>query len=118
MKGVASQPGISIKEATDSAGIGLDTLAQPCSDVVALELAKFCVDWKLIGRRVGLIEADLTAVDGDHRTVEEKRVGMLEKWKNKFAFKATYQVLIEALLAEGRSTDAIEACRVIKAAEG
>ena len=38
-----------------------------------------CVDWKLIGRCVGLPEADLTAVDGDNRTVEEKRVGMMEK---------------------------------------
>ena len=34
----------------------------------------------------------------------------------KFAFKAKYQTLVEALLAEGKSTDAIEACRVIGAA--
>ena len=31
-----------------------------------------CVDWKLIGRCVGLTEADLTTIDGDNRTVEEK----------------------------------------------
>ena len=74
--------------------------------------------WKLIGGRVGLTEADLTAIEGDNRTVEEKRVGMVGKWKSKFAFKATYRALIGALLAEGRSAEAIEACKVIKAAEG
>ena len=89
-----------------------------CSDVVSLDLAKLCVYWKLIGGRIGLTEADLNAVDGDNGTVEEKRVGMLKKWKSKFAYKATYRALIEALLAEGRSAEAIEACKVIKAAEG
>ena len=38
---------------------------------------------------------------------------MLEKWREKFAFKAKYQTLVEALLAEGKSTDAIEACKVM-----
>ena len=42
-----------------------------------------CVDWKLIRRRVGLTEADLTAIDGDNRTVGEKRVGMMEKMEGK-----------------------------------
>ena len=54
-----------------------------------------CVDWKLIERCVGLPEADLTAVDGDNRTVEEKRVGMMEKWKERFSFRATYRVFVE-----------------------
>ena len=53
------------------------------------------------------------SVDGDNRTVEEKRVGMLEKWKGKFAYRATYHMLIESLLSVGKSTDAIEACKVM-----
>ena len=114
---IGIQTGISIEEVTDKAGVRLDTLFKKCS-VKSIHLASFCVDWKLVGRRVGLTETDLTAVDGDNRTVEEKRVGMLEKWTNKFAYKATYRALIEALLAEGRSAEAIEACKVIKAAEG
>ena len=54
-----------------------------------------CVDLKLIGRCVGLAEADLTAVDGDNMTVEEKRVGMMEKWKERFSFRGTYRVFVE-----------------------
>ena len=38
-----------------------------------------CGDWKLIGRCVGLSEADLTtAVDGDDRT--EEMAGHLSRW--------------------------------------
>ena len=114
---IVSQSGISVEEATDRAGVRLDILLKECL-VKPVDLASFCVKWKLIGKHVGLTEADIAAIDGDNRTVEEKRVGMLEKWKSKFAYKATYRALIEALLAEGRSTDAIEACKVIKAAEG
>ena len=73
------------------------------------------MDWKLIGKHLGLTEAEISAVDGDNRTVEEKRVGMLEKWKGKFAYRATYHKLIESLLSVGKSTDAIEACKVIRA---
>ena len=67
---------------------------------------------------VGLTEADVAMIDSHNRTIEEKRVRMLEKWKSKLAYKATYRTIIEALLAEGRSADAVEACKVIKAVEG
>ena len=117
-EGTGSQTGLSIKEAADHAGVGLDVLSKECSDAVSLDLANFCVEWKSIGMRVGLTEGDLTAINGDNGTVKEKRVGMLKQWKSKFAFKATYRALIEALLAVGRSAEAIEACEVIKAAEG
>ena len=117
-EGNGSQTGLSIKEVADHAGVGLDVLSKEFSDAVSLDLANFCVEWKSIGMRVGLTEGDLTAINGDNGTVKEKRVGMLKQWKSKFAFKATYRALIEALLAVGRSAEAIEACEVIKAAEG
>ena len=71
------------------------------------------MDWKLIGFHLGLIEADIVAVDGDYRSIDEKRVGMLGRWKEKFAFKATYRVFIEALLSCGKASDAIEGCKAI-----
>ena len=71
------------------------------------------MDWKLIGFHLGLTEADVVAVDGDYRSIDEKRVGMLGRWKEKFAFKATYRVFIEALLSCGKASDAIEGCKAI-----
>ena len=114
---IGSPTRLSIEAAADRAGVRLDILSKECS-IKPVDLAKFCVKWRLIGKHLGLTEAEISAVDGDNRTVEEKRVGMLEDWRSKFAYKATYRALIEALLAEGRSAEAIEACKVIKAAEG
>ena len=95
------------------AGVGLNTLSGACSERLLLKLANFCVNWQLIGRHLNLTEADLAAVDGDNRTEEEKRIGMLLKWREKFAFNATYKSLIEAFLANERIQTAVDACKVI-----
>ena len=73
------------------------------------------MDWKLIGKRLKLSDADISAVDGSYGTVEEKRVGMLCKWKEK-SLGVTYLELIEVLSAIGKTQDAVEACKVIGAA--
>ena len=74
-------------------------------------MAKHCVEWQLIGFHLELTKADIVAVDEDYRTAEQKRVEMLRKWKERNAFKATYRLLIEALLSCGKASDAIEACK-------
>jgi hypothetical protein len=71
------------------------------------------VDWQLIGFHLELTKADIAAMDEDYRTAEQKRVEILRKWKEKFAFKATYRVFVEALLSCGKASDALEACKVI-----
>ena len=91
----------------------LDILDQECSQQDLLCLAKLCVDWQLIGFHLELTKADIVAVDGDCRSVDEKRIGMLGRWKEKTAFKATYRVFLETLLSCGKASDAIEACKVI-----
>jgi hypothetical protein len=71
------------------------------------------VDWQLTGFHLELTNSDIDAVDEDYRTAEQKRIRMLMKWKEKFAFKATYRVFIEALLSCGKASDAIDACKAI-----
>ena len=78
-----------------------------------LNLSKLCVDWRLIGFYLDLKKVDISAVDEDNRTADEKRAGMLGRWKEKLAFKATYRVFIQALLACGKTEDAVEACKTI-----
>lgn len=67
----------------------------------------------MIGFHLKLTKSNIAAVKGDYRTADEKRVGMLRRWKEKFAFKATYRVFIEALLSCGRASDAIDTCKII-----
>ena len=71
------------------------------------------MDWQLIGFHLELTKADIVAVDGDYRSIDEKRIGMLGRWKEKLAFKATYRAFVEALLSCGKASDAIEACKAI-----
>ena len=109
-----ASPELTLQDVATQAGIkSLDILDQECSQQVLLSLAKHCVDWQLIGFHLELMKADIVAVDGDYRSVGEERVGMLERWKEKFAFKATYRVLIAALLSCGKTSDAIEGCKAI-----
>ena len=105
---------VTLQDVAAQAGIKrLDILDQECSQQVLLSLAKHCVEWQLIGLHLKLTDADIAAVDGDNRTVDEKRVGMLRRWKEQFAFNATYLALIKALLACGRTSDAVLACKTI-----
>ena len=105
---------ISLQDVAAQAGINrLEILDQECSQHVLLDLAKHCVDWQLIGFHLKLMKADIVAVDEDYRTAEQKRVEMLGKWKEKFAFKATYRAFVETLLSCGKASDAIEVCKYI-----
>ena len=105
---------LTLQDIATQAGLKwLDILDQECSQQVLLSLAKHCVEWQFIGFQLDLTKADIVAVNGDYGSVDEKRFGMLGRWKEKFAFKATYRVLIEALLSCGKALDAVEACKVI-----
>ena len=106
--------GITLQEVATQAGIdNLDVLDQECSQKMLLNLAQHCVDWRLIGLYLDLTKADIAAVDEDNRTADEKRAGMLGRWKEQLAFKATYRVFIETLLACRKMEDAVDACKTI-----
>ena len=113
---ITSQSAFSVEDVAAEAGVGLDVLSRECSQDVLLKLANLCNHWTLIARHLGLKEHEITAVDDDLKTTDEKRVAMLDKWKEKCAFRATYHVFIEALLAAGRTQGAVEACKAIGAA--
>ena len=105
---------LTLQDVAAQAGLKtLDVLDQECSQQVLLRLAKHCVDWQLTGFHLELTKSDIVAVDEDCRTAEQKRVEMLRKWKEKFAFKATYRVFIEALLSCGKASDAVDACKAV-----
>ena len=91
----------------------MDIFDQECSQTILLNLAKHCVDWRLIGLYLDLTKSDIVAVDEDYRTADEKRASMLGRWKEKFAFKAKYGAFIEALLTCGKTQDAVDACKTI-----
>ena len=67
--------GFTLQDVAVQAGVGrLEILEKKCFQQLLLSLAKFCVDWKLIGFHLGLTRVEIVAVN---HTVDEKRVGML-----------------------------------------
>ena len=45
---------------------------------------------------------------------EQKRVAMLKKWHKKFVHKATYLVLVQALVNSGKNSQAADVCKIGK----
>ena len=55
---------------------------------------------------MNISQAEVYDIEEDHRKAEEKRIGFLEKWKQKMSMKATYRALVESLLDIQRADDA------------
>ena len=104
---------ITIDELAAQAGIKDINLDQQCFNDDLLLLYNLCDPWELIGQHLKLTHPQISAVDGDNKTIDEKRLGVLQKWKETFAHKATYRVLLTALLACGKAEQALEVCKIL-----
>ena len=100
------------------AQFGVKNINKECSDEDILAFGDFCDPWEEVGRFLGLSPPDISAIAEDHRTASLKRLGVLQKWKSKFAFKATYSVLITALLKCGKADRACQVCQILAQKEG
>ena len=90
-----------------------EVLDAKCSDEHILDVSRF-LDWKGVARYLKLTESEVDAVDSDGRDEQDKRRKTLEKWMSKFAFKATYRNLIQALLDSGRGDHAEKVCELLQ----
>ena len=72
------------------------------------------LDWKGAARYLKLNDSEVNAVESDGRDKQDKRHKTLHKWKSKFAFKATYRNLIQALLDSGKGDHAEEVCKLLQ----
>ena len=97
---------------------GVKDIDKECSNNDILEFGDFCDPWELVGRFLGLNEAELSAIAEDNHTVSLRRLGALQKWKSKFAFRATYRVLIDALLKCGKAHQGLQICQIVAQKEG
>ena len=106
---------IEIKMALSVEGLaaraGVVDINTECSKDDILSLASYCDPWQLIGQRLGLTPAQISAIDGDNRNTDLKRLGALQKWKEMCVFKATYRVLVEALIDCGKVQQGSEVCQ-------
>jgi hypothetical protein len=105
-----------VDELADQAGAR--DLGRECTDVDFLDLHKFFDPWELTGQHLKLTRSQINAIDEDYKTTDQKRLGLLQKWKEIFAHKATYRVMIAALLACGKAEQALKVCKILAQKQG
>ena len=71
------------------------------------------MEWRRVAPYLKLNDSEVDEVDLDGKSELEKRLKTLQKWKRKFAFKATNKRLIEALLECGRADHAEKVCKLL-----
>ena len=77
------------------------------------DCAKLFDDYEIVGAELGLDEPAMTAIRDDEKTQERKRMALLKKWKQVFAWRATYRCFIDALLNCGRADCACNVCKLL-----
>ena len=96
---------------------GVRKIDTECSKEDLLPLAKFCDPWELIGQNLGLERQQISAVNEDCKSTDLKRLGILQKWKEMYSFKATYRSLVTAFIACGKNDQALKICQYLAAKE-
>ena len=105
--------GITLDECIEEFNLSDDILDTKCSDEHILAVSRF-LDWKGVARYLKLTDSEVNAVESDGRDEQDKQHKTLQKWKSKFALKATYKSLIQALLDSGKGDHAEEVCKLLQ----
>ena len=103
-----------IEELTLHAGIAIHSLDKECTDNEIVGLAKFCDPWRVIAYHLELKQSDVSAINEDNLTTEEKRLAVLHKWRERFSMKATVRRFIDALLKCDQVDKASKVCELMK----
>ena len=106
--------GVTLDELLQKVGVKATQLDKACSDKHLLKIAQSLESWRQLGCQLELSSAEIETIKGDGGNEPEKRQQMLKAWQKKFAFKATYEVLVEALLNIGNAKMAAEVCSLLK----
>ena len=77
------------------------------------EISRCLSEWKLAALKLNISQAEVDAIERENGKAELQRVNFLGVWRQKMTFKATYRVLVEALLSIGRAEDARGVCRTV-----
>ena len=105
--------GVTLDELCEKKGITLAQLDKQCTTEHVRDVSLFLQSWRNVAPHLGLSSAEIEAAEMNANSEEERRRKILEAWSAKFDFKATYRVLIEALLKTARADQAVKVCHVL-----
>ena len=105
---------IDLEELLKEVGVRLEKLNESISDDHLHAIALFLTSWQTVASKLSLNEVDQDAIEREGKSEEDKKRKVLQKWKGKFAFKATYRMLVEALLSLAKADVAEKVCHLLK----
>ena len=97
---------VTLDELPEEVGTSHKQLDETCTNEHLHDIALPLKSWRILAPQLGLSSSEVEAVDEDAHSEKERRQKFLESWKAKFAFKATYRLLVEALLKIGSADQA------------
>ena len=83
------------------------------SDEHLTEASGIIDDHEILGSELGLTEVEMSDINQKHNSPELRRLATLRKWKQKVSWKATYLVLVKALLKKSRADFARDVCKLV-----
>ena len=104
---------ITLEELLKEVGVRPEKLNDSISDDHLHEIVLFLTSWQTVASKLCLSEIDQDAIEREGKNEEDKKRKVLQKWKGKFAFKATYRNLVEALLSLSKADIAEKVCRLL-----
>ena len=93
------------------------SINEEVTDDHILKVYKQLESWKRLAAHLGLTRADIRAIESESRSDEKlMRLHMLQEWKEKKRIdgKATYKVLMEAMLDCDNSNSAVQVCELLE----
>ena len=93
---------------------GLEREQEKCSREIRNKIAIKIINWKNIGRCLGISEEKLVAIECDNRSEEERRIATLNTWHEQQGYRATYLQLITTLYDQDYRNLAGTLCEMIK----
>ena len=104
---------ITLEDLLKEVGVHSQKLNDSISDDHLREIALFLTSWQTVASKLCLSEIDQDAIEREGKDEEDKKRKVLQKWKGKYAFKATYRKLVEALLSLAKADMAEKVCRLL-----
>ena len=105
---------VTLSDLLKHCGLDEDNLDKEITEDCFHEISRSLSDWRLLAPPL-LTEEEVEAIENDnYRNEELKRKAFLKRLKQKSSIKATYRVLVDALLRVERREDARKLCELLK----
>ena len=106
---------VSVQELVRSCGLEEASLESEVTYVHFDDISRYLSKWKRLATKMTISQPEVDDIESDHpNKAEMQKVSFLDTWKQKMTFKATYRVLMEALLSIGRAEDARGVCQILR----